>query len=714
MLAIASVGAVSTDAYAQTPNTIANEEPSKVEIIVTAQRREERLQDVPIAISVLNSEKMELLGLESTKQIFQVTPGMTLVNSNGFLNPRIRGVGSTSAGPGVENSVAVYVDGVYLASSPATALSLINVERVEVLKGPQGTLFGRNATGGLIHVITKDPQDSFAGEARFGYGNYETSKGSLYVTGPIATGISADISASVDTAGNGFGTNYATGGDSYKVTRDLAVRSKWLLNIGDSTDVRLMLNYSSLRTASPSFAPVSGTRTSSFPSIFLPKSPWDVSTDIEPFHNVNSGGAALKLNHDLGFATLTSLSAYNTVHYETLFDGDIGPTPSTSVYYKIDHDQFTQELQLTSNGHGKFEWIVGAYYFDMNAAYAPYILKIGGFPGGAPFSLERTNLPTATARSIAGYAQATYQFLPDTSFTAGVRYTDEVRKLDGTITNRTAVSTNVTPFSDKTTKNVPTWRLVLAHQFNSDVMGYASYNRGFKSGGYTPGSPTLKAYLPEYLDAFEFGLKTTLLDGKLTLNSAGYLYKYKNIQVNTYLSGVAAIIYNGAEAEIYGTDINFDFAATRNFKIFGGLSLIHDRFTSFPAAVIGRFNTNGTTSANPGSATGNKLPSTPDMTFSLGASIDVPTSFGKITFAANNTYNDGYFTEPDNLLRQDSYNYLNGSLTFYSIDDRFSLKFWGTNLFNKAVVGSFNVSGGGAIVGYQDPRRFGVIAGVKF
>ncbi len=149
---IALTNAISTGAVAQDATA-----GRVIEVIeVTAQRRSENLQDVPISVSVLTNQRMEDLAIQDTTDIFKVTPSVTLQNSNGFLNPRIRGVGSTSAGPGVENSVAVYIDGVYIASSPATFLSLSSVERVEVLKGPQGTLFGRNATGGLIQVVTKD------------------------------------------------------------------------------------------------------------------------------------------------------------------------------------------------------------------------------------------------------------------------------------------------------------------------------------------------------------------------------------------------------------------------------------------------------------------------------------------------------------------------------------------------------------------------------
>ena len=167
--------------------------PALTEIIVTAQRRSENLEVVPIAITALSGADLASAGVGSTADLALVTPGLTVVNIAGIVLPHIRGIGTTAYGAGLENSVSTYVDGVYLASGSASLLSLNNVAQIEVLKGPQGTLFGRNATGGLMQIITKDPQSNFNGEANLGYGNFQTVQGNLYVTGPIGPTLDADL-----------------------------------------------------------------------------------------------------------------------------------------------------------------------------------------------------------------------------------------------------------------------------------------------------------------------------------------------------------------------------------------------------------------------------------------------------------------------------------------------------------------------------------------
>jgi len=208
------------------------------EIIVTAQRRKERLQDVPIVVSAFAGDQLEAAGVQSTLDLAAVTPGLEFGTQAAYGQPFLRGVGTVANGPGVESPVALYVDGIYYGAMIGSVLTLNNIEQVEVLKGPQGTLFGRNATGGLIQITTKDPTQKFGGYVDAGYGSYNTATGDLYVSGGATHSVAADLSVHYQDQGTGFGRNAFTNSEVNK-TKDLSVRSKWVFTPSDATSIKL-------------------------------------------------------------------------------------------------------------------------------------------------------------------------------------------------------------------------------------------------------------------------------------------------------------------------------------------------------------------------------------------------------------------------------------------------------------------------------------------
>src|SRR5882757_6540524 len=217
------------------------------EIVVTAQRRRENLQDVPITVQAFSAQALESSGVTNATDLARVVPGMTMPTSAGYTLPHLRGVGITAIGPGIENSVALYVDGVYRGSSSSDAIALNNIAGVEVEKGPQGTLFGRNATGGLIQVSSKDPKvGSLSGSADLGYANYQTTSGDLYLTGGSEL-IAGDIAVKASHQNQGWGINVATGQDVNATDLDLSLRSKWLIRPTDSTKLTVIFDYSDVQ-----------------------------------------------------------------------------------------------------------------------------------------------------------------------------------------------------------------------------------------------------------------------------------------------------------------------------------------------------------------------------------------------------------------------------------------------------------------------------------
>jgi outer membrane receptor protein involved in Fe transport len=713
-LACAQAASAQSESVTQTPEASGQ---GIGDIVVVAQRRAENLQRVPIAISALPEARLEAANISTTAELTNVTPAITLNATVGFLLPRIRGIGNSAAGPAVENSVATYVDGVYIASAPGTLLDLNNVARVEVLKGPQGTLFGRNATGGLIHVITKDPSETFGGEIHAGYGNYDTLTGDAYLTGRIAEGVSADLALAGRYQGDGWGRNRLTGTDIYRVHRNLSARTKWLLTLGPDTKLRLSADVTREVSSIPTPAAIFGTAPTAYVDASGPiriyNKPRDTFSNEDPLHKTLSWGGSAKLDHDFGGVTLTNIAAYRRMRLDQAFDADISPAPSQYQTYTQHDEQITEELQLSSSGGGPFQWIIGAYYFDLDSDWNP--LRVArGVDGSLGSTLNRVFL---TARSLSGYAQATYNITGTTRLTGGFRYTSERRTLRGTLgaLSPAGVETVTTTLPKSTFKsNTPTWRLSLDHDLAQNVMVYASWNRGFKSGGFNGQAPTQLPYKPEKLDSYEVGFKSTLLDRRLRMNVAAFLYDYRDVQVNTFLGSIG-VIYNGAKARIYGLDADVDFAVTDRLTISAGAVALHDRFTDFPLAQIARPNGNGTVTVVPGSATGNRLPFASDFNGTFGFTYRADLSQHLTAdFAVSNLYSTGFYTQPDNYLKQSSYITTNASVNFKIDDGRFNVKLWVNNLFDEDVLTIASAASTLQFASYAAPRTYGISVGTKF
>lgn len=704
------------NSHAETPSAAptanaAQSDDNLQDIIVTAQRRSENLQDVPIAVTVLSAAQLQSAGIVNTAGLASVTPSLTFADANGFLEPRIRGIGNSAAGPGVENSVATYVDGVYIASAPATLLSLGGVNRVEVLDGPQGTLFGRNAVGGLIQIVTKDPEDHFSGNADVSYGDYQTSRANIYATGPLTQKAAADVALSIGHQGQGYGRNIDTGDSVYRTDVDASVRSKVIVRPDDLTTLKVAVDYSQTSTSDPAFSVANGTKPADYPTIETSSNPWDTDTDVNPIHRIKAGGVSLRIDRSLGPITLTDIAAYRQMHFFTEFDGDLTPTPAVIENYNQDDRQISEEFQIAPTESGNLHWIIGAYYLHLDSKYDPLELTIAALDGGHSHSISNQDSIT---KSIAGFAQATYEIVPATNLTLGIRYTQDDRSLAGNVAAVSPADVIKTTANDGTKSyGVPTWRAVLDHDFTGQLMSYLSYNRGYKSGGFNAQSPTAPAYNPEILDAYEIGMKSLWLDRKLRFNAAAYFYNYKDIQVNTFL-GTLGVIYNGASARTYGLDVDFDYAITRQLKLTGGLDLLHDRFTSFPLAVIATELPNGSATLAPGSATGNRLPFAPDATARLGFDYTIPASIGNFDAVIEDLYNSGFYTQPDNVLHQEGFHMLNGSVTWSAPSGDYWLRLWANNIANSAVRESDVVSTVAQIVSFEPPRTFGATLGVKF
>lgn len=672
------------------------------QVTVTAQRRSENLQDVPVAVTVLDEKMLRAQGVQELTSLAASVPSLTVTRVNNAATPFLRGVGTGVTTPGEDPSVALYVDGVYLPAPQAQLFAFNNIERIEVLKGPQGTLFGRNATAGVIQIITKEPSSTPSANVRMSYGNYETAEGSFYGTTGIGENLAADIALTGRDQGSGWGTGAVSGDDTYTAD-EFGARNTWLWTAGDATSVRVSLDY---------------TRSNSqygLPNNFYPGTfGFDGVTSFAGFYNISGspdgsidaeqGGVAAQITHDLGWGQLVSITSWRKLLSEYNYDQDGTPTRRVDLSPTNRDKNITQELQLQSQGD-RLEWIVGLYGLD-NVTSQQNLVQ--GLLTGAAAHVG--SLGEQTTRSYAGFGQATLGVLEDTDLTLGLRYTSDKRDVVGwTEVGPTATAGAIrTPVPEKSkTFSKLTYRLSLDHRFTPEVMGYASYNRGFKAGLWNTSNPTAPSVAPEILDAYELGLKTELLDRRVRLNGAAFYYEFTDIHVDYIFAGNNNIL-NAAKARIQGLDLDFLGTLGANLTLQGGVSYMDGEYSSFQRAPSYIPLATGGAALVFLDASGNTTVRSPKLTFNLGGTYRIPSTVGNFDLSVNASVNDGFYWQFDNNLRQPSHTLLGTTLAWTSASGKWGIDLWGRNLLGEELYSYARVGGTGAQFSPAPPRTYGV------
>ena len=341
------------------------------EVVVTAQRRVENVQDVPATVTALSGEQLEAAGIGSTKDLTYVTPGLLWGRSTSFSQPTIRGIGSRG-GTGDESNVATYVDGVYQAESFGTIFELANVERIEVLKGPQGSLYGRNATGGAVIVTTTAPSFTPEGRVSATYGDFEYTKLSAYVSGPLWGDKLAGSLSGVRVNDHGFVDNVYTGG-TQGMTRNNTLRGRLLFVPTEEMEFQLNGFISNMKnTITLSLQPYYGNSAARTPAntfgiplnIRVPTGKYQTATEFEPPINTRVSGADLQFKYDFGPATLRMIASGQDTRVYSDQDLEFSPLPLSYYEYEVSGRGYNQDITLTSNSEGPISWIVGASAFQ--------------------------------------------------------------------------------------------------------------------------------------------------------------------------------------------------------------------------------------------------------------------------------------------------------------------------------------------------------------
>lgn len=682
-------------------------------VVVTAQKRKEDMQNVPIAITALSQRALQFTGITDTSDLKVAVPGLNFTQDQFYAVPSIRGIGSGGGGAGIENSVATYIDGVYIANMPGALLKLNDVEQVAVLKGPQGTLFGRNATGGVIQVTTRSPEQQFTGDAELTGGNLGTYGGDAFVTGGLTKDLSASASLYFNDQSQGFGKNLFNGEDVYD-GRSFAGRTKLLWTPGDETSVTLALDYSNTVSAAPGFSQA-GNSLNSFGEAHA-GGPWDVNLDFQPYSRTRDDGASLTVQHDFGLrARLTSISAYRSSEATAHLDTDDSPQDVVRTQGNQKDKQLSEEVRLQSLGDGKLKWVLGVYYFNAASGWHPVLLQPAG-PTGPMVTL----LANETTKSLAGFAQETYEVLPRTNVTAGVRYTVDRRELDNSeqLEFGSATSPLGTGWGEKKFDRV-TWRGVLDHRFSRGVMAYFSYNTGFKGGFFNTTEIPAVVIKPEYLTAYEAGIKADLLDDRVRLNLSGFYYNYVNIQVFYVVGGIANLA-NGSGAYSHGVDADLAWKVAQGLTFTGGIGWLGGRYGSFLGTLdsIPKPAGGNLVSFN-GDATGHMLQLAPNYTVNLGFTYRVPESLfprniGGISVAMYGYHNSGWFADPQNRLRQTAYNLVDATVVWTAPTAPWDIRLWGKNLANTFYDAGLTAEDVGDTYQPAPGRTYGLTFGVHF
>ncbi|HEX2560135.1 TonB-dependent receptor, partial [Phenylobacterium sp.] len=552
LLATSGLAAMAAPAAAQTAPSAAERAGDVAEIIVTARRTEERAQEVPIPLTVVGGEQLERTGAYTLADLQNQVPSLVAFNSN----PRnsslgIRGIGVSTASDGLDTSVGVYVDGVYLGRPGMALNDLIDIEQVEVLRGPQGTLFGRNTSAGVLNITTRKPTFDPGLTAEVSFGDYHYNQVRLSVNGPIVDGLVAGRLTAFHTTRDGVLDNVTTRIAGNSIGRS-GIRGQLLITPTPDIDLRLIAEYaeeddtccvSVLKTVLPaSTSAATGRTLAAFQALgYTPQPTQDFTRNNAPQNmRTDQAAASAELNWDLGFADLTAITAWRYWHFDPLQDSDGTPLDIIQVNAAQTRDwQWSQEVRLASKP-GRLAWQAGFYWFQQTLK-DHFILNQFGSDAGAFYTafnrLSNPNAPQvviasgsqyvgdtrAESESWAAFGQANYDVTDRLTATLGARYTHDTRHgITVTSTLGTPYGPTSIPFNYDVEVEGGEWSYLasLAYKVTPDVLAYGSFSTGHKAAGLnlnaavTPGSPLVLE--PETVENWEAGLKTTLWNGRVT------------------------------------------------------------------------------------------------------------------------------------------------------------------------------------------------------
>ena len=711
---------INTIPLAQSSTELGNQHQE--EVIVTAQKREQVLHGIPLSVSVVNRQLIENASIHYLGNISAVIPNMQTALPNGEVLPifSIRGISMADYSTNQSSPIAVYHDEIYLGANYLHGMPLFDLERIEVLKGPQGTLYGKNTTGGAINLLSRTPNFETDGFARLSLGNYNSQEfEAAYETAVIENTLAARIAVNTSKA-DGYSKNHASGkGDLSEVDRHAFRLS---LKYQANNDINAILRLSTGRSNPNTQAVI--------PEASLPggidKLSQGLAAASQPFYvrpshydgndadankvgkiDIKNDGVSLRVNWQTEHHLLSSITGYYKADYDLAADSDGTPQQLLELDYLSSIDQLSQEFRISSNDTTPFSYIAGIYfsqdtidteviydYFHGLEAISPgFNPPLTGFTQVQRYEQERF--------SQAIYGHLSYDISDATTFTSGIRYTNDHNKQFNVHTfmadyNRTPMiglipfnipyTTDATHPSQRISDSEWTGTAKLAHELNNQHMVYSSYSRGYRSSAFNGAAVNNTSELtpvePEYVNAYEIGAKGQWLDGNIRYSSALFYYDYRNLQFINIVN-TQQLLKSADRARIQGLDLEVSWQATPALSLQAGLGVTDSEFTD--GIELNAPLSPGQPS-QPQDLTGNSLANAPDFNANLSANYRIDLRSGSLNAFINyqfiddqwfTPFNDDYGYEP---IGQSNYSLIDGRLSFTPINSNIDIALWGKNL----------------------------------
>lgn len=711
-------------AVAGLPGPVIAQQTALEEVTVTATRRAERLQDVAISAAAYSGEDLRALRVLQPLDLAEQTPGLLAkYGPNGLATVGfyMRGVGINDFTGTVDPSVGVYVDEVFQPTPDMLNFAVHDIARVEVLRGPQGTLYGRNSTGGAINFITARPTEEFEAFARAGYGSYDTFTAAGALGGPLSDTLRGRLSVSAinSSSSDGYAFNRFTGNELGKID-SLAARGQFEWLPSEDFSLRLMYNYGDSESELPLLQHV-GTRDPANPgNVCAPVIAgrvdegacvdflgyfdddgdiYDGNANVDPELFLRSDDVTLTMSWNLGRATLTTISGYADFSKRQSQDIDASPNVVADNFTFNDVESFSQEIRLTSDDSFKWPWIIGANYGSTDIDWFQTIDL-------SALAIPTSNGAVQSTEAWAVFGQLTIPLSDAFDFVGGLRFTNETRDwrgatFVGTFANLNAAFASGAPrlsqlplpsgdpgqggpldFPTTVDEKKVDFSAVLRYRPTEDSMYYLSVSEAFRSGGYSSAvifsQAALEPYDPETLRSYEVGMKHSLAENRVRINTSAFFYDFEDFQATfVRATEASARLQNAGDVEIIGLEASLDWVPVDNLTIGAGLSLLDTEIVETDVVLPPL---DGGPDAT---IEGNEIPNAPSVSFSGRARYQWPVS-GTLAAAIQTdfTYVDEHFLEPNNreYLSEAGYFIANARLSLLSQDERWSVSAWVKNL----------------------------------
>ncbi len=694
--AIAQTGAQTGAPAASVPRGIE-------EIVVTAQRREQSAQDVGIALTAIGGDELKARGITTVNQLETVAPSLEIEGAFGSGQPvfRLRGVGFNDYASNNAPTVGIYVDEVAYPIPAMTQGILFDLERVEILRGPQGTLYGRNTTGGAVNLITAKPTAEPAAGLTAEYGRFDQWSLEGFVSGPLGDRARARLAATT-VQGGGWAENRVTGETLGDQDRG-AVRAQVELDATEAFTIRLTGHYTRDQSDGNPLYNVATFTTPGGVTVAGDRDRWatgwgtspsfaaqlGLAPDAKPFKDNEQYGAHAHASLDLSGVTLTSITSYESLDRREYNDWDATRLAIADVFFGSEATVFAQEFRVSSSGSGPLTWTAGAYYSaeDLDEEYRSGFIDSLGVNAFTPYEQE------VRTRSVFG--QAEYRVTPQLNLILGLRYEDEERELKNLSTTGFLANGFPIPFVVNANRSLDmsevTGKGGVEFTVNDDVLLYATVSRGVKSGGFTAyntlSPPQADPFQPEELWAYEAGVKADLVERTLRLNAAAYYYDYTNQQVQTTIVdrqfGLIGRFANVPESEITGVEAEIEWSPVPELLITQSLGYKTGEYVTFsevdPATLTG---TAGSFTASTVNRAGQDL-GFPDFSYQGSVTYTLATGGFTIEPSFDYSYKDNFDSPLGATYDVDGYWLVNARIAFSQPDANWQATLWARNIFDE-------------------------------